>query len=80
LGARKRASRKHEPVSLGSRKGGYFMIEDNEPVLGWGHETGSSRDPEVADDITIPDYVMLDFVDESFASQRNKQQKTATEP
>ena len=56
------------------------MIEDNEPVLGWGHETGSSHDPEVADDITIPDYVMLDFVDESFATQRNKQQKTATEP
>ncbi len=55
------------------------MIDDNKPVLGRGHETGSGRDPEVADDITIPDYVMLDFVDESFTSQRNEQPRTAKE-
>lgn len=56
------------------------MIEDNEPVLGWGQETGSGRDQDAADDIIIPDYVMLDFVDESFTSLRNEQRKTATEP
>ena len=56
------------------------MIEDNDPDLGWGRKRRSRRELEVADDITIPDYVMLDFVDGSFASQRNEQQKTATEP
>jgi hypothetical protein len=56
------------------------VTEEDKPVIGLGREKERKRDPEVADDITIPDYVMLDFVDESFASQRNRQQKPATEP
>ena len=56
------------------------MTEEDEPVIGLAYETDRSRDPDAANDITIPDYVMLDFVDEFFASQKNERHRTVTEP
>jgi len=56
------------------------VVEDNDSVLGWRRQTCSRRDPEAADDIPFPDYVMLDFIDKSFASQTTEQHKAATEP
>jgi hypothetical protein len=57
-----------------------LVTEEDEPVVGFGREKGSRRDPDAANDITIPDYVMLDFLDEFFASQKNEQHRTVTEP
>jgi len=75
-----RASRNHRPDYLGRWKGGYFVTEVDEAVSGLGREKGSGRDPDAANDVTIPDYVMLDFVDEFFASQKNERHRTVTEP
>ena len=55
------------------------MTEEDEPVIGLGREKESRRSPDAANDITIPDYVMLDFVDEFFASQKNEPHRTVTE-
>lgn len=56
------------------------MTEENEPVMGSGREKISRGDPDAVDEITILDYVMLDFVDESFASPKHAQRRTETEP
>jgi len=55
------------------------MTEEDAPVIGLGREKERRRSQDVANDITIPDYVMLDFVDEFFTSQKNERQRTVTE-
>lgn len=56
------------------------MTEENEPVMGSGREKISRGDPDAVDEITILDYVMLDFAEGSFASRKNVQRGTETEP
>jgi hypothetical protein len=56
------------------------VTEEDEPVIGLGREKERRRSPDATNDITIPDYVMLDFVDEFFASQKNERHRTVTEP
>jgi hypothetical protein len=65
------ASPKPAPSSLGGKKGGHFVTEENEPVMGSGPKKASRGDPDVFDEIIILDYVMLDFVDEFCASRKN---------
>jgi hypothetical protein len=70
----------YRPISLARRKGGLFVTEENEPVVGLGREKASRREPAAADNIAILDYVMLDFVDEPFALRKTEQRRTVTEP
>ena len=56
------------------------MTEEDEAIIGLGREKRSGRDPDVANDITIPDYVMLDFVDEFVVPQNNERLRSVTEP
>ena len=51
------------------------MIEADEPDIRLGRENERRRSPDAANDITIPDYVMLDFVDEFLASQKNERHR-----
>jgi hypothetical protein len=62
------------------RKGGYSVAEENESVTGSRREKASERKPNTADDITIFNYIMLDFIDEPFAPRESYQQDTVAEP
>jgi hypothetical protein len=56
------------------------VTEEDKLIIGLGREKEGRRDPDAANDITIPDYVMLDFVDEFFSSQKNERHRTVREP
>ena len=56
------------------------MTRENKPVIRAERDTGSGGDPDTADEITILDYVMLDFVDEFFTPREYARRRTLTEP
>jgi hypothetical protein len=56
------------------------VTQENEPVVrSESEEKGSRGDSGETNEITILDYVMLDFVDASFAPRKDKQRWTTTE-
>jgi hypothetical protein len=65
---------------VGGQKGGYFVTEKDESVMASGRDTISRRDLEAMDEITILDYVLIDFADGSFAPRKNAQREVETEP
>ena len=57
------------------------MTEECESASRSGREEGvSSARPNAADEISILDYVMIDFVDASFAARADAQLRALTEP
>ncbi len=57
------------------------MTEKCESASRSGREEGvSSARPNAADEIPILDYVMIDFVDDSFATRADAQLRAQTEP